>query len=67
MPTQLPPQTDPYLLLAKAVIMQAFEDLSNKDPLCARRARWWLESDGLDWWEMIGYDRSILQRWLART
>jgi len=67
MPTQLPPNTDPYLLLARAVIMQAFEDLSSRDPLCAQKARWWLEADGLDWWEMVGYDRSVLQRWLSQV
>lgn len=57
--------TDPYLLLARAVIVQAFEDLQSSDPHCAEKARWWLERDGLDWWEMIGYSRAVLQRWLA--
>lgn len=55
---------DPYLLLARAVIVQAFEDLQSPEQNCAERARWWLERDGLDWWEMIGFDRAVLQQWL---
>jgi len=58
--------TDPYFRLAIAVILQALTDLKSSDRFIVQRARWWLEADGLIWWEMVGFQPSVLRNWLKK-
>lgn len=65
MPTRIPKHCDPYLLIGLAVIVQAIHDLNHKDRTTAEQAKWWLEKDGIIWWEMLGYRRELLSQWLT--
>ncbi len=57
---------DPYYRLALAVILQALDDLKSGDHFIEEKARWWLEEDGMIWWELIGFQPHVLRNWLHR-
>lgn len=59
-------QADPYYRLAMAVIIQALTDLKSSDRFVMQKARWWLEGDGIIWWELLGFQAAILRTWLKR-
>jgi hypothetical protein len=55
---------DPFYRLALAVLIQALTDLKSSDRFVVQKARWWLELDGLIWWELVGFQPSVLRNWL---
>lgn len=59
-------QGEPYYRLALAVIIQALTDLKSSDRFVVQKARWWLEGDGIIWWELLGFQAAILRTWLKR-
>jgi hypothetical protein len=57
-------QTQAYLRLQAAILLQAVWDATNIDPLISGPARWWLVSDGRLYCQVLGLDPAALQGWL---
>ena len=59
---QIPEGVNIYDLIAVAVIEQAAEDSRSNNPLLAKEARQWLESEGRTWWEIMGLDDEMFDK-----
>lgn len=57
--------SDPYAVLALAVVFKAALDLKSKNPKCALEARTWLQFVGLSWCQMLGISEKEISKWVA--
>lgn len=57
--------SDPFAVLALAVVFKAALDLKSKNPACALEARTWLQFVGLSWCQMLGISEKELTFWAA--
>jgi hypothetical protein len=57
--------SDPYAVLALAVVFKAALDLKSKNPTCALEARTWLQFVGLSWCQMLGISEKEISKWIA--
>lgn len=57
--------SDPYVVLALAVVFKAALDLQSKNPACALEARTWLQFVGLSWCQMLGISEKEISTWVA--
>jgi len=57
--------SDPYAVLALAVVFKAALDLKSKNPTCALEARTWLQFVGLSWCQMLGISEKEISKWVA--
>jgi len=55
--------SDPYAVLALAVVFKAALDLKSKNPTCALEARIWLQFVGLSWCQLLGISEKDLTFW----
>ena len=57
--------SDPYAVLALAVVFKAASDLKSKNPTCALEARTWLQFVGLSWCQLLGISEKEISKWTA--
>ncbi len=57
--------SDPYAVLALAVVFKAALDLKSKNPTCVLEARTWLQFVGLSWCQMLGISEKEISKWVA--
>lgn len=59
---EIPKNVNVYDLIAVAVIEQAIQDAQSNNSLLAAEASNWLDGEGRNWWEMLGFERTLFTK-----